>query len=63
MSADNYPSIFSRQMLAIAYLQLTTKFSLISPQIDPISPLCPSEENTRMDSTRPWKFFFKQAGL
>ena len=27
------------------------------------SAQCPSEENTRMDSARPWKYFCELAGL
>ena len=30
---------------------------------DTISPKCPPTENTRIDSTRPWEFFCKQADL
>ena len=45
MSADKYPSIFSRQVEAIVYIY------------------CPSEGNTWMDITRPWKCFCKQASL
>ena len=28
-----------------------------------MSPKCQSAENTRMDSSRPWKFLCKQGGL
>ena len=36
------------------WFKLTTWPGSVRPRRDTISPLCPSEENARMDSARPW---------
>ena len=43
------------------WLKLITWRDNVHPRRDIISPSCPSEKNTRMDSCRPRKYFSKQA--
>ena len=43
------------------WFKLITWRDSVHPRRDTISAYCSAAENTRMDSTRPWKFFCKQA--